>query len=69
MCAIAEDALTFARYSFEPNTIKARCYPRSLLINHLRMVEYVCYALNAVACTLAYLAIYITLTDSVIKLA
>lgn len=71
MCAIAENALTFIRYIIDPNTIKARCYPRSLqsscrFIRHLRMVEYVRYALNAVACTLTNLAINIALTDGVV---
>lgn len=33
------------------------------------MVEYECYALDAVACTLAYLAIYVCLTDDMIKFA
>ena len=35
----------------------------------LRMVENVRYALDAVACTLAYLAIYIILTDGEVELA
>ena len=55
-------------------TIKARCYPRSLqsrcrLFRHLRMVENVGYALGAIACSLANQAIYIALTDGVVKLA
>ena len=46
---------------------KARCYPRSLLtFNLLCVVEYGCYALDAVACALAYLAIYVVLTNSVV---
>ena len=36
------------------------------LINHLGVVDYVSYALNAVACTLAYLAINVTFTDGVV---
>ena len=74
MSAIAEDALTFTRYYFDPKTIKARCYPRSSqsscrLSRFLGMVENVGYALGAIPCSLAYQAINIALTDGVIKLA
>lgn len=69
--AIAEDALTFTRYSFDPNTIKARGYPRSVQsscrkFRQLRMVENIGYALGAVTCSLANQAIYIALTDGVV---
>ena len=71
MRAIAEDASTFARYSFDLNTKKARCYPRSLqsscrLFRHLRMVEDIGYALGAIACPLTNPTIDITLTDGVV---
>ena len=40
MYAIAEDALTFVRYSFEPITIKARYYPRSLMSANISLSIY-----------------------------
>ena len=48
------------------NTKKARCYPRFLLIHNLCMVEYCRYLLDAVACPLAYLAIYVASADGVV---
>ena len=74
MRAIAEYALTFILYIIEPNTKKARCYHRSLqsscrLFRHLRMIENIGDALNAVACPLTDDAIYIALTDGVVKFA
>ena len=45
---------------------KSEVLPSLSLINHLSMVEYVCYALNAVASPFANLAIYVTLTDGVV---
>lgn len=71
MCAIAENALTFLLYIFDPNTIKARCYPRSLqsscrFFRHLRMVENIGYALGAIPCSLANQAIYVALADGVV---
>ena len=73
-CAKAEDASTFILYIIGPKTIKARCSPRSLqsscrLFRHLRMVENIGDALDAVACSLANQAINIALTDGVIKFA
>ena len=69
MRAIAENALTFLLYIIDLNTIKARCYPRSLLINHLGMVEYVRYLLLAVASLFSYEPIYVGSADGVIDLA
>lgn len=74
MSAIAEDALAYILYSIDPKTIKARYYPRSWqsscrLPRLLGVVENVGYALGAVACSLAYQAIYIALADGVIKFA
>ena len=53
---------------------RARCYPRSLqsscrLFRHLRMVENVGYALGTIACSPTNQAIYVALTDGVIKFA
>ena len=71
MRAIAKDILSFLRHIIDPNTIKARCYPRSLqsscrLFRHLRMIENVGYALGAVACSLANQAINIALAYGVV---
>lgn len=68
---ISENAETISE---KTETKKARVTPRSSqssrrLSRHLRMVENVGYALGAIACSLAYQAIYIALADGVVKFA
>ena len=71
-CAIAEDSLTFVRYSFDPKTKKrgVALAPCSSVVKFIfttcGMVENIGDALDAVACSPTNQAIDIALTDGVI---